>query len=163
MKFESGKIEVTGLRRVIFGERPGRQHIYERKEAISPNSAPSDKWFPVDHVGQITDVDPNLGCGETAEHLTEYEMTRRIKGASRNKRSRVVINGDTVNVMKPKPVERLIPREPCDICGGSGAEYHVDGPVRMLCPRCKTIIRKYFDKKRLMDELFWLMRSGSIR
>jgi len=142
MKFD-GHVEVSGIRRVVFGERPvkgrpGRQSIYERDESNS------QIWRKVS--------DPDK-C------ISDEKMTRRIKGAAYNKRSRVVVNGDTINVMKPRPVERVIPKEPCDICGGSGAEHYVGGPIRMLCPRCKIIISKYMEKKRQSDAFFQVVRS----
>jgi hypothetical protein len=89
MKFDSGVVEVSGIRRVVFGERGGRQNIYERD---------GNRWYHVDCVGQI-DV---LSEEDKENWIADSYMVRCIKGAACNSKSRVVINGDTVNIGRPK-------------------------------------------------------------
>ena len=81
MKFDAGIIEVSGIRRVVFGEEGDRQHIFERD---------GDVWFLVkDFDGERINDFP----------IMDWDIVRSIKGAACNKRSRVLINGDTVNVL----------------------------------------------------------------
>jgi hypothetical protein len=87
MKFDDGVIEVSGICRVVFGERGGRQHIYERTS--------DGNWCEVPEFGGS----PVRGDFDV---VPDFAMVRAIKGAAMNKRSRVLINGDTVNVLHPR-------------------------------------------------------------